>query len=129
MPPFRFDPSPTSGDSSGDGADKYNRVQLSDLSRRVLTASERDKPSLLPAHARVYRQDNLTSQSVGREKGEGAASWFPVAIEGREIRPSDKVRWKTNEQGMQRLTAANRVEVTGNSLSFVRFIDDFALLR
>src|SRR5919108_609785 len=40
----------------------------------------------------VVRIDNLTSQSVGRDKGEGAASWFPVSIGGREIRPHAKVR-------------------------------------
>src|SRR5208283_2343136 len=45
----------------------------------------------------IFRLDNITSQSVGRAKGEGAASWFPVQIDGREIRPSIKVRWKTNE--------------------------------
>ena len=40
--------------------------------------------------------------------------------------PSLKVRWKTNEPGMKRLLAASRVELTGNSLSYVRFLDDFS---
>ena len=65
------------------------------------------------------------SQSVGREKGEGAASWFPVSIDGREFRPNIRNRWKTNEEGMTRLLAADRVQVTGNTLAYVRFIDDF----
>src|SRR5207245_9465353 len=63
-----------------DGAEKYNRVRLPDLTRRSLTALERTSEGQLPVHARIYRQDNLTSQSVGRDKGEGAASWFPVSI-------------------------------------------------
>jgi adenine-specific DNA-methyltransferase len=109
-----------------DGADKYSRVRLRSLESRSLTAAERSLDATLPEGARVYRQDNLTSQSVGRDKGEGAASWFPVKINGQAIRPSLKVRWKTNELGMQRLMAAGRVEVTGNSLAYVRFLDDFA---
>lgn len=108
-----------------DGAEKYNRVYLANLERRSLTAAERAAETQLPTHARVYRQDNLTSQSVGRDKGEGAASWFPVNIGGREIRPSLRVRWKTNEIGMARLLRADRIEVTGDSLAYIRFLDDF----
>ncbi|WP_439641468.1 site-specific DNA-methyltransferase [Nevskia sp.] len=109
-----------------EGADKYSRVRLPTLETRSLTGSERNLEMALPDGARVYRQDNITSQSVGRDKGEGAASWFPVKIDGQEIRPSIKVRWKTNELGMQRLLSAARVELTGKSLSYVRFLDDFS---
>jgi adenine-specific DNA-methyltransferase len=112
----------------GDGADKYNRIRLDDTSSRPLTSDERDGLQPLPKGGRVYRQDNLTSQSVGREKGEGAASWFPVKIGGRSITPSERVRWKTNEIGMKRLRAAERVELTGNSLAYVRFLDDFSAI-
>jgi adenine-specific DNA-methyltransferase len=109
-----------------EGADKYSRVRLPSLETRSLTPAERALEANLPSGARVYRQDNITSQSVGRDKGEGAASWFPVKIAGQEIRPSIKVRWKTNELGMQRLLKASRVELTGNSLSYVRYLDDFS---
>jgi adenine-specific DNA-methyltransferase len=107
------------------GTDKYSRVQLADLTRRVLTGSEQSGTEPLPPAGRAYRQDNLTSQSVGREKGEGAAAWFPVNVCGQEVRPSIKVRWKTNQQGMQRLLRADRVELTGKSLAYVRYLDDF----
>jgi adenine-specific DNA-methyltransferase len=73
----------------------------------------------------IFRLDNITSQSVGRAKGEGAASWFPVQIDGREIRPSIKVRWKTNETGMYRLLKAKRVNAAANSLTYIRFLKDF----
>src|SRR5690606_27563716 len=73
----------------------------------------------------VARIDNLTSQSVGRDKGEGAASWFPVEINGRTIRPSSKVRWKTNELGMSRLKKAGRLYPSKNSLGYSRRLDDF----
>jgi len=107
------------------GAEKYNRVRLPDLVTRPLTSAERSLQDALPANAWVYRQDNLTSQSVGRAKGEGAASWFAVVVSGKEVKPSIKVRWKTNEDGMQRLLRASRVELTGSSLSYVRYLADF----
>lgn len=112
-----------------EGADKYSRVRLADLRSRSLTAAERARDIPLPEGSRIYRQDNLTSQSVGRDKGEGAASWFPVLIDGTEIRPSLKGRWKTNATGMQRLVRSSRVELTGASLSYVRFLDDFAAIE
>ncbi len=108
----------------GDGAAKYDRVELADGTRRPLTAEER-RGAPLPAGARVFRLDNITSQSMGREKGEGAASWFPVKIAGREYRPTMQSRWKTNEAGMERLLAANRVAASRDSLNYVRFLDDF----
>jgi adenine-specific DNA-methyltransferase len=107
------------------GAGKYDQVQLLDGTRRPITREERLNSELLPRGARLYRLDNLTSQSEGREKGEGAASWFPVRIADAEYRPSIKGRWKTNESGMARLLAQRRVEVTGSTLSYVRFLDDF----
>src|SRR5690606_37604408 len=72
-----------------------------------------------------FRIDNLTSQSVGRDKGEGAASWFAVEFEGRTFRPSDKVRWKTNESGMDRLKKAARLSATQTGLYYIRYFADF----
>lgn len=109
-----------------EGADKYTRVRLPDFSIRNVSADEKAGVAQVPKEARVYRQDNMTSQSVGRDKGEGAASWFPVRLDGAEVRPTLRVRWKTNELGMDRLLRARRVELTSNSLAYVRFLDDFA---
>jgi adenine-specific DNA-methyltransferase len=109
--------------AGGPGAGKYDQVELPDGTRRSLGVEERTD-SLLPG-SRVFRLDNLTSQSVGREKGEGAASWFPVRLEQREFTPTMRSRWKTNEAGMAKLLTANRVAITGNTLSYVRFIEDF----
>lgn len=104
----------------GSGADKYDQVQLSDGRRISSAAAEKQGVS-----GKVFRLDNLTSQSVGRAKGEGAASWFTVEIEGRNFTPTMQTRWKTNEVGMQRLILAGRVQATKNTLAYVRFHDDF----
>src|SRR5439155_18869393 len=55
---------------------EYSRVELPDTTRRPMTLEEMSSAAIVPSAARIYRQDNLTSQSLGREKGEGAASWF-----------------------------------------------------
>ncbi|BBK44480.1 site-specific DNA-methyltransferase [Allostella vacuolata] len=73
----------------------------------------------------IYRLQTLTSQSVGRDKGEGASSWFAVHISGKTIYPPRTARWKTNENGMRRLKSADRIEQTGASISYVRFHGDF----
>lgn len=112
------------------GGTGYKSVQMHDLSRRRLTKSEIESPEGLPSGARIYFRDNLTSQSVGRDKGEGAASWFGVNYEGRVIKPSLSVRWKTNEQGFDRLLKSYRVEASsGNNLGYIRFLDDYPVFE
>lgn len=108
------------------GGTGYKSVQTSDLLRRPLTKAEIESPENLPPDARIYFRDNLTSQSVGREKGDGAASWFPVNFKGKTYKPSLSVRWKTNEQGFARLLKANRIDASsGDNLGYIRFLDDY----
>jgi adenine-specific DNA-methyltransferase len=109
----------------GTGGGEYSRVMLADRTDRPALDAELVDPARLPVGARLFRLDNLTSQSQGREKGEGAASWFPVRIGDKEYRPSLQARWKTNEPGMKRLIAAQRVAGRENSLGYIRFLDDF----
>lgn len=97
---------------------KYTYVHLPDGTRRTMTKEEKLESTPLPTGSRIYRLDNLTSQS-GVDK-----TRYPVVIGGQEYRPGKGV-WKTSEEGMQALLAANRVVVTGNTLSYVRFLDDF----
>jgi len=105
----------------GEGASAYRKCLLSTGERTILAASG----NLDVSDYRVYRFDNITSQSIGREKGEGAACWFPVTVDGKDYRPNPRSRWKTNEAGMRRLLAADRVEAGLTSLGYVRFIEDF----
>jgi adenine-specific DNA-methyltransferase len=107
----------------GAGSGEYRFVELSDGSR--MSIAEAANSGL---KGRPFRYDNLTSQSMGRLKGEGAASWFAVECEGRSFRPPMTSRWKTNENGMKKLLAARRVHARKNSLAYVRYIDDFPAL-
>ena len=94
--------------------DLTTRVSITDLGRTP-TADELVAP------------DPLQSASAGREKGEGAASWFPVSICGEEFRPTMQSRWKTNEIGMSRLLKADRVIVQKKSIRYARRFKDFSV--
>jgi adenine-specific DNA-methyltransferase len=63
---------------------------------------------------------------MGREKGEGAASWFRVSCEGRTFTPTMQSRWKTNENGMRRLNYSARLIPQQNALRYLRRIEDFS---
>ena len=84
--------------------------------RRQLGKDER--ADTLDRGFRLFRPNPLTSQTGG------PTTQFPVNFEGREFSPR-KGGWKTNAAGMERLRAANRLMVVGNTLCFVRFSDDF----
>jgi adenine-specific DNA-methyltransferase len=98
------------------GTSEYNRVELPDGTRRLMTDEEQEDWTMLPSDARPYRQDNIVSQ---RPPGD-----FPVNFEGKTYRPITGY-WKTGVAGMSRLIAAKRIERRGAMLSYVRFYDDF----
>ena len=108
-----------------DGDQTYTYFQDEGGERRRLKPAALSAAVLSASAGRIFRLQTLASQSLGRAKGEGAASWFPVSINGRLIRPSMSSRWKTNEAGMERLKLAHRLELTGTNLAYVRFHGDF----
>ena len=111
------------------GGTNYNRVRdLTGQSRSRQTSALGDQPVTYEG-SRIYSLDNLTSQSSGRDKGEGAASWFGIKLDGRVFKPSLSVRWKTNEAGMSRLRLAGRLEATARRVGYVRYLDDFPAVQ
>ena len=96
----------------------YNRIEEADGTRRSATKDE--KAGNLPEGCRLYALDNLTSQ---RPPGS-----YAVELDGREFYPGRNY-WKTHEEGMQRLIAANRVEATASRIGYVRYLEDFAAVR
>jgi adenine-specific DNA-methyltransferase len=100
-----------------EGAKGYQHVQLPDGVRRRLTSSEFESPTGLPEGVRVFKADNMTSQSGGE------STRFPVELEGSAFTLA-KNYWKTNQEGMERLRQAERLFAAGNTLSYVRFLDE-----
>ncbi|HRI15568.1 MAG TPA: site-specific DNA-methyltransferase, partial [Verrucomicrobiota bacterium] len=101
------------------GADTYAYPNVeTDVGQwRRLTSEERD--SYQPELGRLFRTDNITSQSGGEKTN------FPVVLEGRTLTPSSGSFWKTNEKGMRVLAKAGRLKAVGNTLTYTRFQEDF----
>ena len=109
------------------GGTNYNRVRDSHGRSRPIRKTDDERTT--SDGLRTYTLDNLTSQSVGRDKGEGAASWFGVSFEGLKREPPLSVRWKTNAPGMARLKSAGRLEATRKRLGYVRYLEDFPAVQ
>ena len=105
----------------GAGAEHYKLVQADSGAR--LPSSKASEEAI--KHGRRLTAADLQSAAVGRDKGEGAACWFPVFHHGIKYFPNSKNRWKTNEQGVRRATRSNRVLGQSTALRYVRFFDDF----
>jgi adenine-specific DNA-methyltransferase len=100
-----------------EGTKGYQHVELPDGTRRRLTSEELRNPEVLPFDARVFEPGPMTSQSGGE------SIRFPVDFEGRTFSLT-KNYWKTNREGMERLRQAERLFVVGNTLRYVRFLDE-----
>jgi len=111
------------------GGTNYNRARDIIGQRFTLNDELVNSKDYTNGDIRIYSLGDLTSQSAGREKGEGAASWFGVKYLGREFKPSMTVRWKTNELGMSRLLSSNRIEATAQRIGYVRYLDDFPAIQ
>ena len=99
-------------ESGEPGASEYNRVELADGSRRLMTEEEQQDWTKLPAGARAYRQDNIVSQ---RPPGD-----FPVEFQGKTYRPITGY-WKTGVEGMA-AHAARRVSKAMLSYVALRYL-------
>ena len=97
------------GEAGGTG---YTKALLQDGTVQPLASF----PDGLPPGARIFATDNLTSSKPPGD--------FPVEVGGRTWRPN-RGYWKTGPDGMRRLVAAGRVLPGKNTLSYVRFLDDF----
>lgn len=98
----------------GEGASAYDKVELADGRRIRLATALANNLDL--SNARYYRLSDMRSR---RPPGD-----FPVMFEGRSIRPTSGY-WKTGPDGFKRLIDANRIELSGNTLNYVRYLDDF----
>ncbi|MET3855360.1 site-specific DNA-methyltransferase [Rhizobium sp. OAE497] len=97
----------------------YTWVESEVGDRRRLTAEELRSSEV---EGRRFITAPLNSQSGGQN------ARFPVNIEGKSFTPTVGF-WKTNPAGMERLRRANRLAPVSKTLSYVRYADDFPVVR
>jgi adenine-specific DNA-methyltransferase len=93
-------------------------VELPDRTRRQMTREEVLASDSLPPGVRPFRPNPLTSQSAGK------TTVFDFSVEGKVFSPRAG-GWKTNASGMATLLQAGRLMAVGNTLCFVRYLEDF----
>ena len=114
--PVYFEKQAGVGQGTGE---RYDQIEETSGARRPMTALERDGSDTLPVGSRPFKLDNLKSGAF-RDN-----TTVPFVFDGRTYHPGPANCWKTTVDGLQKLGAARRIAVTGASLSYVRFIDDF----
>jgi adenine-specific DNA-methyltransferase len=102
-----------------DGAKQYRYLMNVDLGWSEIDVSRgvSDEEIL----ARIFSHDNFTSQTGS------STTVFPFNLYGVTIAAPNKGGWKTNKEGVKRLTAANRLLLIGKTPRFVRFFGDFPI--
>ena len=100
----------------------YRNLEFENGTRRAMTKAESEGRITLPEKCRIFRYDNLRSQSGG-ESGQ-----FPIEYEGQVFRIT-RGSWKTSKAGMNTLIHGRRIGLVGNTLSYIRYIDDFPCKR
>lgn len=97
----------------------YDFVELADGSNRTLTRAEKDGTDPLPEGSRVFAKTSTTSQGAASTKQ-------PFEFQGKVFEPSGNQHWKASYPGgMEKLAAAGRLIVAGNSIRYVRYATDF----
>lgn len=93
---------------------KYSNYFMTDFGQQI-SRNNFDKGNY---NGKMYKPDNLTSQSGG------STTKFTFDFRNKEY-PRRTGGWKTNSEGMKRLSKANRIHVAANSIQYVRYFDDF----
>ena len=104
----------------GEGDDEYRYLLLPDGTSRTMTAEERADSRAVPAGAERFRPSATTSQ---RPPGSD-----PFTFRGRTFRPGKAQYWKTSIEGLTKLGWANRLIPRGESVSYLRKLNDFPVM-
>ena len=104
------------------GDEAYKFLELPDGSRRPMTLAERDGSEKTPERAKLYTLGDLQSSGAAKEE-------TPFIFNERLFKPNPNNHWKANYPiGMERLKTAGRIEQSGNTIRYVRYLEDNTLI-
>lgn len=103
--------------TSGVG-ERYSRVELPTGEIRPIFDEEATNPEILPKNARVFLGGPMTSQTASD------STTYELDHEGRKLQLR-KGGWKTNLEGAQRLSKAERLVSTKDFVNYKILFDDF----
>ena len=103
-----------------DGAAQYTWAEHSDGTRK--NYNDRRRLQAAPTGSRTFRQDNLTSQRPAKD-----GDVLTYEFGGKVFRPGNRT-FMTDKSGLDRLASANRLIAIGNTLAYIRYLDDFPVI-
>jgi len=96
----------------------YRHVELPNGTRRPLTNDERNGRVPLAQASKLFGYDNTASQGSAKEP-------TPFDFDGESYSPPANSHWKAQyPDGMNRLKWASRLAVVGNTLRYIRFLEN-----
>lgn len=106
-----------------DKGGRFTRIEDVDGARRFFNDEERRDPSAIKPHLKIYRHDNAFSQ--GRASTAQPYTYQGITFDPFKINSHWKCQYPT---GVERLSRAARFALpTKNSISYVRYLDDFGV--
>jgi len=93
----------------------YDNIELKDGTRRKLTNEEKNDEKILP-NGKLFKTVDLFKSGPG--------SKFDIEVEGK-IYNSGRRWWGQRKEDIQKLVDLKRVVPRGDSLTFIRYLDDF----
>ena len=103
----------------GEKASNYDLIELTNVECRKITIEEMENPSLIPKGAKIFALGDI------RSSGWSETGSFAFEFEGKQYKPYVGSHWKTTLDGMGNLKRNRRLIVSGNTLMYKRFLDDF----
>ncbi|OYV39408.1 MAG: site-specific DNA-methyltransferase [Rhodospirillales bacterium 20-64-7] len=98
---------------------QYTRIDLGNGRRRGMVREDFSSKGDLTASGKPFRLVIATSS------GHGGNVAYPISYEGKTYLPTANRHWSTHTNGFNRLIASDRIAVSGATLAYVRFFDDF----
>ncbi|HRI28476.1 MAG TPA: site-specific DNA-methyltransferase, partial [Chitinophagales bacterium] len=101
----------------------YRYLKLSNGDIRLLNNEEKKGAKPIPENSKIFRLGDLTSQGPPNEPQ-------PFNINEKIYEPSKNRHWTVNyPSGMQTLLNSGRIYERENTISFIRYFDDFSFIE
>jgi adenine-specific DNA-methyltransferase len=110
-------------EQSVEGDFHWSWYELPDGSRHRMTKEQTASHSLLPDGARPFRLVSMWPPTFSPN------TVFPVRFRGKDWMPPPGQCYPSSPDAMQKLAQANRLEVEGNFLRYVLYLDDYKLKK
>ena len=104
---------------------KYRQLYREKTAGDVGATKYRPVSSFQSISKEMFNSDRLATSADLTSQGTSAESVQAFNFEGQIWHPPAGLHWKTTVEGLARLAKVSRLVVEGNSLRYIRFVDDF----